>query len=225
MASLVPPHSRLKTRCCVHCRYDSVAFATDPGYRAANFEACAADRPLIVQVRKTPSWPRRWANSSLLQLHPTGMHGPTTIVWSNLIPFSLQFAGDDGPTLLQAARHAQAHCDAVDLNLGCPQARRAQQSPHRVTSSHPTPPHPTPPHHHLITSPHPIITSSPHHLTSPHPIITSSPHPSNHPHNSSQTSNSAGRRTSRARAITGPTCCRRCASRRGSSRDPFLFYI
>jgi microcystin degradation protein MlrC len=42
------------------------------------------------QVRKTPSWPRSWASSSLLSLYPAGMHGPTCIFWANLTPSSLQ---------------------------------------------------------------------------------------------------------------------------------------
>ena len=37
-------------------------------------------------------------------------------------PLVAQFCGDDPATLLAAARHVQGRCDAVDLNLGCPQA-------------------------------------------------------------------------------------------------------
>ncbi len=40
----------------------------------------------------------------------------------------MQFCANDPDTLLAAARLAEPHCDAIDLNLGCPQhiARRGR---------------------------------------------------------------------------------------------------
>lgn len=37
-------------------------------------------------------------------------------------PLVLQFCGNDPKTLLEASLLAQDHCDAIDINLGCPQA-------------------------------------------------------------------------------------------------------
>jgi Ca2+-binding EF-hand superfamily protein len=45
---------------------------------------------VTLQVRKTPTWPRSWANFSLSWLYSTGMHGQICIFWANLTPFSLQ---------------------------------------------------------------------------------------------------------------------------------------
>ncbi|XP_037906286.1 tRNA-dihydrouridine(16/17) synthase [NAD(P)(+)]-like [Hermetia illucens] len=37
-------------------------------------------------------------------------------------PLIIQFCGNDAKTILEAALLAQDHCDAIDINLGCPQA-------------------------------------------------------------------------------------------------------
>ena len=65
--------------------------------RAEQLHAEAADlKAKEAQVRKTPSWPRSWANFSLFSCIPTGRHGPTCNFWANLTHFSLTDRGD-GP--------------------------------------------------------------------------------------------------------------------------------
>lgn len=39
-----------------------------------------------------------------------------------MIILSFQFCGNDPQTLLEAGLLAQDHCDAIDINLGCPQS-------------------------------------------------------------------------------------------------------
>eukprot|EP01046_Picozoa_sp_COSAG06_P017824 COSAG06_NODE_1224_length_10198_cov_15.139816_6_plen_286_part_00 len=59
---------------------NSARFATDPEYRAEQFQTTPEDRPLVVH-----------------------------------------FSGNDPAQMLAAARHVEGKCDAIDLNLGCPQ--------------------------------------------------------------------------------------------------------
>jgi hypothetical protein len=64
-------------------------------YRVAPGPKLGAGRMLelsatIDQVRKTPSWPRSWPTSAFYSCIPTGMYGPTCIVWADLTPFALQ---------------------------------------------------------------------------------------------------------------------------------------
>lgn len=78
-------------------------FAESPAYREKMFEQHIHDRPLIVQVcaRTNAIGCRSVANA--------------------LVFVVVQFCGNDPQTVLAAAKHVEGHCDAVDLNLGCPQ--------------------------------------------------------------------------------------------------------
>ena len=88
------------------CYCDNANTMTAPDVESACSMPCSGDDSVMCgsswhnsiyklgsQVRKTPSWPRSWANFSLLQLIPTGMHGPTCIFCANLTPFSLSVLG------------------------------------------------------------------------------------------------------------------------------------
>ena len=59
----------------------------------SNASAAILQNPEVIrvsQVRKTPSWPRNWANFSLCSCIATGIHEPTCILWNNLTLFLLQ---------------------------------------------------------------------------------------------------------------------------------------
>lgn len=38
------------------------------------------------------------------------------------VQYFFQFCGNDPDVLLEAARLAEPYCDAIDINIGCPQA-------------------------------------------------------------------------------------------------------
>lgn len=74
----------------------SAMFCKDNKYRKEALASCEEDKPLIIQV---------------------------VYYYSRVAFFScFQFCGNDPQVMLEAALLAQDHCDAIDINLGCPQA-------------------------------------------------------------------------------------------------------
>ena len=79
---------------------NSSRFASQPQYRAANFVVVPEDRPLIVQF--------------------CGDDPQTLLAGLNALKISF-FILHSPFLFLSAARFVENDCDAVDLNLGCPQ--------------------------------------------------------------------------------------------------------
>lgn len=87
-------------------------FVKDPRYRKENFITCKEDRPLIAQVGV--------------------VFCPLVLFWSEIDVFQqrnwvmlgwcFQFCANDPQILLEAVQLLVGQCDAVDLNLGCPQS-------------------------------------------------------------------------------------------------------
>ncbi|XP_024902853.1 tRNA-dihydrouridine(16/17) synthase [NAD(P)(+)]-like isoform X2 [Pteropus alecto] len=85
-------------------------FVRDANYRKENLycEVCPEDRPLIVQVTGEFLW-------------GPAAKGPGPGWGSWQLSRLFQFCANDPEVFVQAALLAQDHCDAIDLNLGCPQ--------------------------------------------------------------------------------------------------------
>jgi hypothetical protein len=89
-------------------------------------------------VRKTPSWPRSWANfSPLYSCIPTGMHGPTCIFWANLTPFSLQGLRSQPAVRALLGLGAAVHQvrPLSDAGYGTEQAGYPLRSPYKIACS------------------------------------------------------------------------------------------
>lgn len=78
-------------------------FLRETRYRKEHLESCPEDRPLIVQVN-IKLWILFYFIFQVNQL------------------FLKKFCANDPDIFLKAAKMAESHCDAIDLNLGCPQS-------------------------------------------------------------------------------------------------------
>lgn len=87
-------------------------FVRDANYRRENLynEVCEEDRPLITQVRRNSLAAYEFACASC-----------DASASRCFVLCVCQFCANDPEVFLKAALLAQDYCDAIDLNLGCPQ--------------------------------------------------------------------------------------------------------
>lgn len=91
----------------------SSVFLRDPKYRKEALTSIPEDRPLVVQVSFF---------IFLLANHSSIISYSFLVLFIYLLFIFPQFCGNDPNTLLEAALLAEPYCNAIDINIGCPQA-------------------------------------------------------------------------------------------------------
>ncbi|KAI6860373.1 FMN-linked oxidoreductase [Hortaea werneckii] len=107
--SFLPPDLR-RSVLCYSPMFHAKLFAESHRYRTQHFEPLKPAHGLLPQSPQPPPFEDVEAEKAYLDGHP-----------DNDRPLFVQFCANDPDHYLAAAKHVQPYCEAVDLNLGCPQ--------------------------------------------------------------------------------------------------------
>ncbi|KAI7476601.1 FMN-linked oxidoreductase [Hortaea werneckii] len=107
--SFLPPELR-RSVLCYSPMFHAKLFAESHRYRTQHFEPLKPAHGLLPQTPQQPPFEDVEAEKAYLDGHP-----------ENDRPLFVQFCANDPEHYLAAAKHVQPYCEAVDLNLGCPQ--------------------------------------------------------------------------------------------------------
>ncbi|KAI6808410.1 FMN-linked oxidoreductase [Hortaea werneckii] len=107
--SFLPPELR-RSVLCYSPMFHAKLFAESHRYRTQHFEPLKPAHGLLPQSPQPPPFEGVEAEKAYLDGHP-----------ENDRPLFVQFCANDPDHYLAAAKHVQPYCEAVDLNLGCPQ--------------------------------------------------------------------------------------------------------
>lgn len=107
--SFFPPELR-RSVLCYSPMFHAKLFAESHRYRTQHFEPLKPAHGLLPQTPQQPPFGGVEAEKAYLDGHPEIDR-----------PLFVQFCANDPDHYLAAAKHVQPYCEAVDLNLGCPQ--------------------------------------------------------------------------------------------------------
>ncbi|KAI7217509.1 FMN-linked oxidoreductase [Hortaea werneckii] len=107
--SFLPPELR-RSVLCYSPMFHAKLFAESHRYRTQHFEPLKPAHGLLPQTPQQPPFEDVETEKAYLDGHPETDR-----------PLFVQFCANDPDHYLAAAKHVQPYCEAVDLNLGCPQ--------------------------------------------------------------------------------------------------------